>query len=262
MDCHKALEFLDCIRPKSDDLELPEFAEARAHVESCESCQQEFASRQEFDAAIAAVVQEVAVPESLRAELLSSALVKAGESEESAESTSVTAASAHVPRRRILLLAAASVACSVAIGMTLWFWDSGQKSFSVADLLQRIDIQLDNADDFDESFVFQLPAGWSSDGLLLGQDLDGEAGHEVARLDFELTRGRREPVSGIIAAIPANRVVPPPSASSFSSAELRYLPDGVVAVVWSAGNLVYVVMISGKPSELEYLQRAFSRVAA
>ena len=75
MDCHKALEFLDCIRPKSDDLELPEFAEARAHVESCESCQQEFASRQEFDAAIAAVVQEVAVPESLRAELLSSALV-------------------------------------------------------------------------------------------------------------------------------------------------------------------------------------------
>ena len=136
----------------------------------------------------------------------------------------------------------------------------------MADLLQRIDIQLDNAEAFDESFVFQIPAGWSNNDLYLwprqGQDLDGESGHEVVRQDFALERGRLEHVSGIIAAIPANRVDSPPSASSFSSATLRYLPDGFVAVAWSAGNVVYLVKISGKPSDLEHLQRSFSGIAA
>ena len=158
-------------------------------------------------------------------------------------------------------MAAASVVCSVALGLGLWFWDSGQKQFSVADLLQRIDIQQKDAAAFDKSFDFQPPAGWSHDDLFLGdvvqgQDLDGEAGHEVARLDFFLRR------PGTIIAIPANRVDPPPSSTSFSGAVIQYLPNDFKAVVWRAGDLVYVVMISGKPADLEYLQRSFSRIAA
>jgi len=275
MDCPKALEILDCIRPKSDDLELPEFAEARAHTESCESCRLEFSSRQEFDAAIAAVVQDVDVPESLRDELLSSALLNVDADEQSraieterrddaGESTVHTR-----PRRRTLLLAAASVTCCIAaIGLGLWLRDSGPEQFSVAELLQQVDVQQDNADAFDESFVFQPPSGWSHDGLRLGrdlhgQDLDGESGHEVASLlfSYSLTDRQLDPISGVIMAIPANRVKPPPAAS-FSRATPHYLPGDMVALAWTENDLVYVVIISGSASGLEELQRAFSGIAA
>lgn len=291
MDCSTALEFLDCIRPNSDDLELSEFAEARTHMESCDSCQQEFASRQEFDTAMVAVVPDVEVPEALQAKLLTAALLAANESDkadvagtpaadgaESADSAAEDSVSVPgtnedesakriSPLRRVLLMASASVACGIAMGIGMWLWSSGHQQFTVAELLQRVDIQLGTADTFDESFAFQLPSGWSDHRLHLGpdvqgQDLDGEDGHEVAKQVFSLTRSRRNPVSGIVIAIPADRMNPRPPGQSFSNATPQYLPRGMVALVWNEGDLVYVVMIRGNASGLEDLQRNFSGPAA
>ena len=62
MDCSNILEILDCVRPNSGDLDLPDFDEARAHLTECESCRGEFESRQQFDRAVATVAQDVPVP--------------------------------------------------------------------------------------------------------------------------------------------------------------------------------------------------------
>ena len=70
MDCQAALEFLDCVRTNSDDLDLPEMADARAHLDSCDTCQQSFAEMQSFDRAVTNVVQNVDVPLGLRSSLL------------------------------------------------------------------------------------------------------------------------------------------------------------------------------------------------
>ena len=70
MDCSEILDILDCVRPDSADLDHPDLADARAHLESCHVCQLEFESRQEFDRAVSAVARDVEVPQGLQESLV------------------------------------------------------------------------------------------------------------------------------------------------------------------------------------------------
>lgn len=267
MDCDKALEFLDCVRPNSDDLELPDFAEARAHMEDCESCRLEFESRQEFDLAIDAIARDVEVPELLRAGLLTAALVESGGSDETAATARPDAdqATDKAPSRRgRLVLGAAAVVCGIVLAVVMQFLPTGPEKFTVADLLQQVDAKSASLVAFDESFEFRFPAGWSEryahviSTRLDGQDIDGQPGHDVARLLFLIRRGA---VPGVLVAAPVNRVETPPF--GLSSATVQYLPNDAASLAWTEGDMVFAVVIArDKVTMLEQLRDVLSGHAA
>lgn len=248
MDCQTALEFLDCVRPDSDDLDLPEMADARAHLESCDACQEAFASMQCFDRAIVEVVQDVDVPEGLRSAL-----------------------PGHFSRRRRAIQALVSVACALMVGVAGWLWQSQPVQFTEAELLERLPIDLSANVKFDTSFEFALPGPWIGNRQvkvapeILGIDLDDKAGHDAAIAVFRYARSRNAPIAGILAAIPASRIAPLPSSVSFALADSQYIQkDGrrPVAAVWREGHTVYVCLVLGSAADLEQIQRNLNAAAA
>ncbi len=69
-DPSKWREQLDACRPGSDDLSLPEFAEARAALAADEAARRWYADRQAQDAALSSVWRDVEVPAGLEQRLL------------------------------------------------------------------------------------------------------------------------------------------------------------------------------------------------
>ena len=266
MDCQTALEFLDCVRPDSDDLDLPEMADARAHLESCDACQESFAEMQNFDRAVIDTVQDVDVPEGLRASLL-----KASSGEASVEPAKVTTdkQTAASSRRRKLQITI-SAACALMLAAA-WLWQSQPVQFAEAELLKRLPIDLSATEKFDSAFEFALPASWTANRRLRvgrefrGIDLDDKIGHDAAIAIFRYLRSRNAPISGILAVIPAGRVAPLPESGSFAQADSQYIEKdgrGLVATVWREGDTVYVCLVLGSAADLEQIQRNLSSTTA
>jgi len=231
MDCQTALEFLDCVRPDSDDLDLPEIADARAHLDSCGACQQSFAEMQ-----------------------------RATTENESAASS-----------RRRKLRVAVSAACALLLGVGVWLSQPQPVQFAEADLPKLLPIDLSQTEKFDTGFAFALPAPWTANPRLRvgrefrGIDLDDDPGHDAAVAIFSYSPSRNAPTNGILAAIPASRVAPLPKFSSFALADSRYIQiDGrrPVAAVWQEGDTVYVCLVLGSAADLERIQRNLSTAAA
>ena len=251
MDCQTALEFLDCVRPNSDDLDLPEMADARAHLDMCDTCQEAFANNQSFDRAVIDVVQDVDVPEGLRLSLPGANKTGANNS------------------RRRTVLRAFSAACVLMLGVTAWLYQSQPVQFTEDKLLQQLPIDLRATEHFDAGFELALPAPWAGNPRLSvgrefrGIDLDGKAGHDAAVAIFRYTPSRNAPINGILVAIPASRVEPRPEALSFAQADVRYIPNRrPVAVVWKERDMVYVCLVLGSAADLEQIQRNLSTAAA
>ena len=272
MDCQTALENLDCVRPDSDDLDLPEMADARAHLESCDACQESFASMQNFDRAVIDVVQDVDVPEGLRSSLLDVSIKKAiaAADDTPAGNNESGALSAGRSRRR-KIQAAVSVACALMIGVVSWQLQSRPVQFTEDVLLKRLPIDLSGNAKFDTSFEFALPGPWIGNRRvkvapeILGIDLDDKAGHDAAVAVFRYARSRNAPVAGILVAIPASRIEPWPSSASFAQADSRYIPRAgreLTAAVWREHDTVYVCLVLGSAADLEQIQRNLSTAAA
>jgi hypothetical protein len=268
MDCQTALEFLDCVRPDSDDLDLPELADARAHLESCDACQETFAKNQSFDRAVMDVVQDVDVPDGLRSSLLDQSA-----RDVSAESDSLTVddrrPGANNSRRRTVLRVV-SAACLLMLGAAAWLWQSQPFQFTQRELLDQLPIDLSVTDQFDKGFELALPAPWTVNPRLRvgrefrGINLDGKAGHDAAVATFRYSPSRNAPINGILAAIPASRVNPLPESISFAQADAQYISkDGrLVAAVWRERDTVYVCLVLGSAADLERIQRNLSTAAA
>ena len=245
MDCQTALEYLDCVRPDSDDLDLPVMTDARAHLDLCDACQETFAKNQSFDRAVTDVALDVDVPVSLRSSLPDS--------------------------RRRTMRAAALVACALMLGVTAWLWQSRPEQFTEKQLLERLPINLSATVEFDAGFQMTLPIAWSGDRRLRvsqefrGIDLDEDSGHDAAVGIFDYSPSRNAPVKGILAAIPARRVLPLPNAGRFAEADSRYIQkDGrrLVAAIWQEDDTVYICMVLGSAADLEQIQRNLSTSAA
>lgn len=275
MDCQTALEHLDCVRPDSDDLDLPEMAAARAHLESCDACQESFAERQNFDRAVTSVVQDFDVPEGLRSSLLEASLSEtsvepsANADHPTAEVTTDNQIAANSRRRKLRV--AVSAACAFMLGVGVWLSQPQPVQFAAAKLPELLPIDLSETEKFDTGFEFALPAPWAANRRLQvgrefrGIDLDEDPGHDAAVAIFRYSPSRNAPISGILAAIPASRVEPSPSSASFAQADSQYIQkDGrrPVAAVWQEGDMVYVCLVLGSAADLEQIQRNLSQAAA
>jgi hypothetical protein len=272
MDCQTALELLDCVRPDSGDLELPEFADARAHLDECVSCRSEFDRRQQFDAEVARVASDLPVPAALRMSLL------AGFSEQVAafatsEPTEARATDTGAPDDRGVRLlrrarlTASLAACLLVAAVSAVLWRSGPTQFSLAAVQSSLNLNLPKVT-FDGRFPVDLPSSWVSEpGLrvsetLSGIDLDDRDGHDAAAAYFAFSVGRGAPVRGVLVAIPAVKIRELPAATSFHRAPVAYPQPEVVSVAWREGDLVYLCFVSGNTTLLERIQRGMTGAAA
>ncbi len=261
MNCVSIFEQLDCVRPNSADLALPEFADARAHLEVCSSCRTEFARRQRFDSAVAEVMQSVPVPATHAANLL--------ETLAAAKSMPVAAPSesGSKPQRSRRWRIVALTACMLVV-LGVVFWPTSSNELAVGEVLARLTINESQLDRFDGAFNPPKPFEWSAisvDSRAFGQDLDGRKGHEAMLRRFQFDTHRGHVVQGVLVAIPAKRISPPPAADRFAIASPRYpsfegQPFAVVA--WQEGQWVYLCLIPNQPGDLELLQRSTHGTAA
>lgn len=271
MDCQTALEHLDCVRPNSGDLDLPEFAEARAHLAECAACQAEYDSRQHFDCEVSRIAADVAVPASLRMSLLaavSDSVADFAESEPDAsqEANFRPAADESAPLKRIRLIASLS-ACLLIAAVSAALWKPGSTQLSIATIQSELNLNLPKVT-FDDAFPVDLPPSWiGQPGLrvsetLSGLDLDDRAGHDGAAAYFAFSAGRVAPIRGVLVAIPADRISELPAATIFRRAPVAYPQTGVVSVAWQEGDLVYLCFVPGDTRLLERLQRGMTGTAA
>lgn len=277
MDCTGILEILDCVRPNSGDLDLPDFAEARTHLDGCDSCRHEFESRQQFDRAVSAVAQDVEVPVCLQQSLLSSLSAETdGGVQETALVEEYAMSPADVRKRGRLRtrLSLAALVCTAAMALIVTWWPQEPESFSVDSLLVRAEadpekvLQLEeysgDVDAVPHRFFGHPSLG--TDKKSYGKDLDGDSTHDIVMTRFRFKARGHSPVTGVIVAVPASRMTALPSAKSFSRASQLY-PNpsgfGAAAVVWKEGDTVFLCFVPRRYAPaLESLQRELRGVAA
>ena len=281
MDCSNILEILDCVRPNSGDLGLPDFDEARAHLTRCESCRGEFESRQQFDRAVATVAQHVAVPNeaALKETLLSALAAEPAEtSQEASQNESEVAAKAQPVSRRKgrwqTQLSLAALACTAAIALVVTWWPKEPEQFSVESLLVRLIADPDEVirlEKFSGEPAPKHPAGfrhrslgWSS--KFYGYDLDEDGTHDLAITQFKYRSRAFGVTPGVIVAVPVDRVTELPTAKDFSRASALYpSPSGfaAAAVTWTDGQTVYFCLVPRRQARaLEHLQRELKGTTA
>lgn len=261
MNCTSTLELLDCVRPNSADLELPEFVEARAHLEQCEECRVEFARRQKWDAAITQVMHQVDVPQDQPAKLL--AVLDATNL-----SANVAATDASKPARRFRHGRMAALAMCLALLVAYVCWPRNSDKLSIGEVLARVSVDFSRLSTFDGRFSLSRPLDWSHITLQdksFGQDLDGLPGDEVALRLFRYEARRGHVIQGVLLTMSADRVSPPPASDRFLEASPRYPSIGdqrFVAVAWQESGRVFICLIPDHPGDLELLQRAAHSSAA
>lgn len=261
MNCDLILEQLDCVRPNSSDLALPEFADARAHLEACRSCRTEFEQRQRFDSAVIDVMHRVPVPTEHAAKLLKTLAQTSDHAV-----ILVPEGSPQVVRTRRWLTVALVACLLLMLGVV--FWPQPTKLLPVGELLARLTLNQSRLTQFDGSFVAPQPFEWGAiniDKQGLGQDVDGAAGHDVLLRRFHFDSRRGHSVQGVLVTVPAHRVSPPPAADRFATASPRYRTyegQPFAAVAWQEGQWVYICLIPNNPGDLELLQRSTQATAA
>ena len=279
MDCSEILEILDCVRPDSTDLDHPDLADARTHLDACDACQLEFTSRQQFDRAVSTVARDVEVPEGLQQSLLNGLSVRlvdgVGQQDPPAAATvrnveSVSAGPRGRLRRRLSLLTLSGLA---AVALLISYWPKEVEQFPVQSLLVRATANPDDVqqlDRFNGGPVSNLPGSFHHPRLgtgssVYGKDLDGDSAHDIAMTVFKFSHRGYGTVMGVVVAVPASRVADLPATGSFSQASHQYSRPGdfaAASVVWLEGDTVYLAFVPRRNAPaLEAMQRELRGVA-
>jgi hypothetical protein len=282
-----------------------EHAAALAHLESCPSCARTVRNRRELDRTIGRVMRTVAIPRGAQQRLLAQiaeleaagtgavATANGHSSRDTkdgiaatpgpspavdSEPPSITPAKplSRPTRRRFLKslipLTASAVALTGFFGV-VWFFSPRWSVAEVSQSLTEIDFaSLQALPNFTGGGkATQLPgeAGWEHlkwqcDKRAKGLPL---AANVIAVYGFDVRTRQPEPIQGLIAVIPRNRVRNPPAETSLTMAvpTSGYLTARIgesVCVAWQEGDYVYVCLVRGGPDSLSRLQQALEQPAA
>jgi hypothetical protein len=283
-----------------------EHAAALAHLESCPVCVRTVLNRRELDRTIGRVMRTVAIPRGAQQRLLAqiaeleaagtSALTTANDNSSRDANEGIAAGPGQLPavdgevpaitpakplgrptRRRFLkslvpLTTCVAVALAGFFGV-VWYFSPRVSVDDVSRELTEIDfVSLQALPDFTGGGkAAQLPreAGWDhlrwqcekrAKGLPLAASMSAVYG-------FDVPTRQPEPIQGLIAIIPRNRVRNPPAETSLTAA----VPTGgyvtarigeSVCVAWQEGDYVYVCLVRGGPDSLSRLQQALEQPAA
>lgn len=269
MDCQTALETLDCARPNGADNNDTHFADAIAHTRTCQPCGAMYEQIQKLDIAIGRAITDVAVPDELKARILSR-LNGDGPAEDSPNdldsvvagptpAASVAARPSRWQRARRWFYVAASVV--VVLAAAWQFWPPANPQFTIEYL--RKNSLPEEFRQFDANlFNTRLPSGWANHRSLdiapgpWGVDAFGPKDHDIAgfNLDFYMTRHREFRCHLVI--VPKEYCQANAAMGAFSSADVVYVKirgTQFATVAWTEDDFVYVVFVRG--GNLEALQR-------
>ncbi len=294
MDCQRALDILDCVRPLAAEGSADEMEAANEHLAHCPNCAAIVRGRRQFDRRIGRLMRAVEVPAGGRERLLA-VLAGAPESPDHGSSSqngsadpSVAVGTAAVPtgntqsvrragpstlfsRRRILKVAAPAAACALlaatAFFGVVWILTPRLSVDDVCRRLAKIDLgELQSLPEFRGQGGEGPPTepGWQSVdwccSRVAKQVSATPGGTPFPVYGFQLRHDRRKVVV-LLAAIPRNRIANPPAAGSLAAASaIGYVTakngDGeAVTVAWTSGDLIYVCVVQGGADSLELLQR-------
>ncbi len=281
-----------------------EHAAALAHRESCPSCARTVLNRRELDRTIGRVMRTVAIPRGAQQRLLAqiaeleaagtSALTAANGHSLPDANDGIAAAVGQSPavvseapaitpakplgrptRRRFLKSLIPLTACT-AVALTgffgvVWYFSPRVSVEDVSRALTEIDFaSLQALPDFTGGRdAAPLPGGWEhlkwqcekqAKGLPVAADMSAVYG-------FDFRTRQPEPIQGLIAVIPRNRVRNPPAETSLTTAvpTSGYVTARIgesVCVAWQEGDYVYVCLVRGGPDSLSRLQRLLEQPAA
>lgn len=261
MDSQKALEQLESIRPDSDDLSDPIFAQAAALLGSSPEIADEFRRRQKWDASIGQAMRDVAVPDAARLRLLKRLDLAGAASPEPTSQVGGTdrghadvgSPSAH-SRRQWLVAAGMSVAAAV-LACVVWVMQPKEAaSMTLADVFDQIPLDTDaiaGLADADESDLQPIPK-WQH--VLTQPKVVPLSSGESATLYSFRVRGDFGVIVGVVAVINSSAIADPPNTESFGMSETMYeVSPSYATVSWTQGGSTYVCFFSpaGSRHELE-----------
>ncbi len=255
MNRREALEILESVRPNSDDLNDPQFAEAVSWMDADQECAKIFAARQKIDRQISHAMSDVSVPAGLKKELIATL----GLSEETpvAEVASPEMATPPVSRRRWLWITASSVACLV-LGLFAWQHFSGDDpQFEMTNLQQMAATQMENWKELPSySGPFSNPTKtlgyrWTKGSIAItlspkGLPISQNDNHPIALFGFQVTSHSTSQFDGMLLVVDAKSVVNPPEVGYFSTSRANYISTKqgrFTTVTWQENDRVYICIV-------------------
>ncbi|MDA1013465.1 MAG: hypothetical protein O3A00_03305 [Planctomycetota bacterium] len=260
MDSQKALEQLEAVRPSSDDLSDPEFAEAAALLDSSADISGEFNRRQQWDASIGIAMRDVAVPNAARARLLNRLDPKHVQPTDAASKTATAVEPSTLAigrsRRRWLVAASASLAATLLACLIWLMQPQAVASMSLADLLDQIPVDanaLAQLPDADPASTQDIPK-WQHI-LTQPKVVSLSLGNSATLYSFRV-RGRHfSVIEGVVAVIGSDAISDPPAIDSFGMSETVYVTRGTkqyATVSWTQGGLTYICFFAPAGSRHEF----------
>ncbi|WP_339731890.1 hypothetical protein [uncultured Gimesia sp.] len=171
-------------------------------------------------------------------------------------------------------------ACLMFAALLTYFWAAQFPIIALSKFSPELNLDSRLLPEFDHNFAAQLPTqgGWHlKDRLALIGDKfygvstsqssanDAAEAHAAAVGFFRLQMGNARPVFVALVQVPASRVDPLPSQTSFNTGNVEYaqLKKGNYATVkWVEDDRVYICIVYGGPRELEALGRALQSASA
>jgi hypothetical protein len=237
MDRPTLTERLDAVRPDSADLAEPEMAGLRDALADPD-LRADFGRREAWDRGLAAAMRDVPVPAGLRDRLLTRL---------AAEPPAVSPVPKPVTRRRALGLLT-GLAASIAAAAVVWTLTGSTEPVTVAELQDAAATPGDGP--FYGNFDPRLPNSFWQSRLALREPPVGllrrHGRDRAAAWAFSLP-GR---LTGLLVAVPADRVPAAPSATSLASAPYERRPDGTETAAWTQNGFVYVCLVHGRIDDL------------
>ncbi|VAX36424.1 hypothetical protein MNBD_PLANCTO02-469 [hydrothermal vent metagenome] len=275
MNCKEALNILEAVRPCSDDLNDPQFAEAVAWLNSDEECARLFDATQKLDTQISQAMQDVLVPAGLKKELIASLGLSEEEFSEEENSNKnespVELVSPSFSRRRWLWVIVSSAACLV-LGLYIWQqFPEEPKLLNIADLQKIATQQMGQWDQLsDYSGPFSNPKKvlgyhWTNGSIRTtpipkNLPVDQNFHQPIALFGFQVKLDEAPHFDGVVLVVDAASIANPPKLDYFSASQANYITTdqgNFLTVVWRDENRVYICIVRD-PQTLETLKSALS----
>ncbi|GEM_PF-5675076 len=242
MNCMIAQRIIEACRLSGDDLNLPELAPAAAHLEECPDCLSHFRQRQATDARIAAVMQDVPIPDGLRGRV-ETRLYRARRV------------------RRVRRLAGWSVAAALLVAGVLALWRQSQHASVPIAVQPSSEWAIQVVQEKMPDAEVPVPAN-----LTDAQAVASWCTRQLAKLGLKVSPSARLPLSGLVGiartSVEGHAVAIFQYDDSRGTADLLALPlsqfdvggDGSSPQVWQTRNLVVVTWTEGETAYVAVLK--------
>ena len=252
MNCRDVEPFFDRLAGPSGESGIPDEMGLHEHLTTCAACQRAVRSLEQWDRQLIRAMGDVAVPNGL-SHRLADALRDASTADLISKPSVLTAS---VRRTWVRTSATVAVACLLVFSLLwtrYWLQPPMLSAANVAMLLQQEPQDMPTS----STLIRRLPHGWSSLSDLSSREWKqtelSNLRLSVVVIPFKLQAKRGQHYAGSLFVIPKSRWTPVPI-TPVSQTHVQYsLPHAWI--VWSEGDIVYVLSMNGPPQLLEQLQR-------